>query len=247
MKRCKAADPPSEASPMDKYDTPLEYYLDCLRQLEYSTTFVELKTCAPPPEVRERVWILGSRTSYTAEQWKADVLLTEPADDTPCHHLKAYFDAFGKTTDAMTKDGDMTEWGTDAKYASAYAKAMEEMVSAGRLDATSNISDVKARPSSEAVWQGLTEWGKASVDVYSALAKAQEAMISEGTGSSNFYPVCDLSQSCSRNKLTVDGTWTTVCTSTVLTSLKDAKIMSGEGMLAVLGQPLNKNVPFLER
>ena len=224
---------------MDKYKTPLEYYLECLKQLDYDVAAVELKTCSPLPEVRERVWILGSTDkSYTAEQWKSDVLLLQPPDATPRHHLKSYFDKFGKVPSAQ--DTGPADWGNEANYAVAYAAAMEGMVRVGKLEAANSITDPNARPSKGAAWKGVSDWAKASVDVYSALASRYDAAAAdEGINPDSLYPVCDLSQAPARGNLTVDGTWTTVCTSTKMTSLKEGKVLSGQGLLAVLGQDLS--------
>ena len=241
---------PGNSNEMDKgqveeklpHANPLQFYISELRNLPgYSVSTVDL-TSRPLPEERQRVWILGSRQDgYSAEAWKADILRSEDAE-APRHHLRCYFDAYGESfSDKTTWTPEV--WKTEKEYAKHYARAVDQAIKAKRLTAEQAVVPLAERASSTKGkgMEFLTPWQKASLDVCALIASALKKELAEESSMSpeSLFTCADISQSANRGPVHITGQWGTLCTSSRLVDLDSFRILSGKGMMAMLGQNMD--------
>ena len=62
----------------------------------------------------------------------------------------------------------------------------------------------------------------------------------QGADKEKLFPVADVSQSCNRGQVDLSGLWTTLCTSSRLMNMDDHRMLSGAGMMSMLGFDMAK-------
>ena len=225
--------------------TPLDYYVAKLQSLDYVVRTLELRS-TPLPEDRVRVWILCSQASepYSSQLWLQDVeKLNDLDSEMPRHHLKAFFDAYGKPCHEVfhgkAKSKASEYWTKDADYAVAYAQSMKHAVGGKRLKPDHVKVPEAARPSVVHAEKlgALTPNQRAQVDVYAEICRQMEAT-ARGKGLEGVFPVADISQTSYRGHVDLSGLWGTLCTSTRLMNMTNYEVMSGTGLMCMMGHSM---------
>ena len=238
---------PQAFSEMAKFKTPLDYYKHCLltKLPGYTVAVAELLS-APLPEERKRLWILGSSGSdYTAEHWKQEVEALENLAF-PKHHLRGFFERYGQKNSNPSgqqgHQGGRSSWQIEQKYASAFSSAVEQAVNANRLPEDFSPPARHERPSTT-LGAGLSPWAQANGDVYSFILSQMEKDVQQyGPLPRPVFPVADVGQSTFRGSVSLSGFWGTLCTSSKLMRMDTWQVLSGKGMLAMLGNKMEDKV-----
>ena len=224
-----------------EFKTPLQYYIATLEKAlpEYSIQALDL-TSKPLPQERKRIWILGSSTDYSAKTWVEDVLRTDPKE-LPHHHIRAYFQQFGHELGARpnSKKPMPREWVDEAAYSKAFSGYMDLAIQAKRLPAKHVPVAAPGRPSRSGNVHGLSASQRALLDVYGEMLTEMMSQI-PGSATYDAYPCADISQSSNRGFMCVPGLIGTATTSTRLVQMKELKLLSGAGMMSVLGHDMSK-------
>ena len=244
--RRKAGDPqehqPDHDQVAEQQATPMHVYLAKLREIgSYTVQVVDL-TSSPLPECRPRTWFLGSRCAdFDAAAWKKEVLkLSDQCDEMPVHTMASLFDRFkeplgGKNARGRgsMKGGDKS-WQQDASYSQHFAAAIDK--GAKHLPAGFQPKVVSSRPSR--TWPGLSAtspWFQAQVDAYDEIISAKAQRVSAAEDACAML-VGDVSQSCNRCHLSLNGIWNTLTTSSKLVRFgDDACLLAPQGHLEMLG------------
>ncbi|CAE7737139.1 unnamed protein product [Symbiodinium sp. CCMP2592] len=229
------------ASASDSKKSPLDSYLEKLgtRLPEYSVTAV-MADAAPLPERRERVFILGSRTTdLDATAWAAAVeCLQRFSAGKPKHHVQTLL----SLGDPAARDGAQAAANRPLKWMSEYSSCLSTALAT--LSDKGGMTDVTEETVKAA--------GKRISDLYpdvlkttpriAATADGNEILIdsmckaAEAQGAPPSVPkLADLSQSVGRGSVWIHGTIGTLTTSTNYFSYDHGRFVDPEDHLRILG------------
>lgn len=232
---------PATSGASDSKKSPLESYLEKLgTQLpEYSVTAV-MADASPLPERRERVFILGSRTTdLDATAWATAVeCLQRFAAGKPKHHVQTLL----SLGDPTPRDGAEAVANRPLKWMSDYSSYLSTAL--GTLSEKGGMTDVTE--------ESVKAAGKRISDLYpdvlkttarlAATADANEILIdlmckaaAEQGARPSMPKLADLSQSVGRGSVWIHGTIGTLTTSTTYFSYDHGRFVDPEDHLRILG------------
>jgi hypothetical protein len=161
-----------------------------------------------------------------------------PSDHTLVQHW------FAKQTQWIERDGPAPDGGleacaADVKYQVAIEKAFRLAVHAKRLPANWKLTPQRSRPSTAHGLTSLPPFIRANIDVYFDIITK---MVASRAGSSDFYPLADVSQTVSRGRTNVDGTVPTLTTSSRIFDYAAGRFWTPSELLAAHGFQVGINV-----
>ena len=177
---------------------------------------VDLSICsAPLPEIRSRVWILGSgKKSFPASAWKSVVMSLEAnaKEMLPHHflHLEACRSPNQRAPKAAKASGRaQADWEVDAEYHMAFRKALKQAFEQGRLGKDKPTpKPIQERASAKAKCR-LTPRQMAAVDVYEQILEIEKGKYETKASAQ----LADISQTSSRGQIILHGICGTQTTS----------------------------------
>ena len=218
--------------------SPLDSYLAELEGLGYRVKVVDV-SARPLPEMRQRVWMLCALpdSGYDVTLWASQVEeLEKICSGKPVVHMASMMRLIkgAEQTPAAELTGPPKEesWASDASY----HKSFGMLLSKARAEKSLIVKSVDKRASNKfSCLKQATEWQKANVDACEALLDE----LCRQVPNVRTHPCADVSQTCGRAHLSLDGTWGTLTTSTTIMDFKQ-KVMHGPALhAAILGWPCN--------
>ena len=204
----------------------------------YTLASLEL-TSAPLAETRPRIWWLGScDADFEAATWKKAVeQIQEAATRIPRQSLFPLFEASKGVGGAPASDNAAQQYDLEAKYSQIFAEQMHKAIRAKKIPENAKPKPREERPS--AVQPNLQKQApgcKAIADVVELILTYQyDHDDMAGAPGDKVNMVADISQSSERCKISVNGVWGTLTTSSRLFDFIGGKFLDAQMHLRLLG------------